>query len=82
MINHLTIPVLGVAVLVGAVAPAAADRSGAYWVNSGPHHVYTYDVQPQRKATNQSHQRRKFNPRLDFETEAVWRNLRPSWFVD
>jgi hypothetical protein len=26
--------------------------------------------------------KRKFNPNLDFETEAVWRNLRPNWFDD
>jgi len=80
MIKQLTIPVLGLAVLVGAVAPAAADRSRSNWVSPGPRYD-SYQVQPQKKATTQS-QRRKFNPKLDFETEAVWRNLRSEWFAD
>ncbi len=74
MIKYLTIPVLGLAVLVGAVAPAAADRSRSY--------VYGYAAQPHNNATKQSVQRHKFNPKLDFETEAVWRNLRPEWFAE
>jgi hypothetical protein len=79
MIKHLTIPVFGFAVLVGAAAPAAADHSRSYWVT--PRYDYTYQVPPQKKVTNQS-QHRKFNPKLDFETEAVWRNLRPEWFAE
>jgi hypothetical protein len=74
MIKHLTIPVLGLVILVGAVAPAAADHRGSY--------VYSYDAQPQKSATKRSVQRHKFNPKLDFETEAVWRNLRPEWFAE
>lgn len=81
MIKELAIPVLGFAVLVGAVAPATADR-GEYWVKSGPRYGQPYQAQPQKKTANQLQQRRKFNPKLDFETEAVWRNLRPEWFAD
>jgi len=80
MIKQLTIPLLGLSVLVGAVAPAAADRNRSNWVSPG-HRSDAYQVQLQKKATDQ-YQRRKFNPKLDFETEAVWRNLRPEWFAD
>jgi len=78
MLKQLTVPILGLIVLAGAVAPAAADRSRSYWVS--PSYDHTYQVQPQKKAKNQPQQRRKFDPKLDFETEAVWRNLRPEWF--
>jgi hypothetical protein len=72
---------VGPIVLAGAAAPAAADPHGSYGVHSGPRYGDTYEVQPQKKARKQSQQRRKFNPKLDFETEAVWRNLRPEWFA-
>jgi hypothetical protein len=74
MLKQLTIPVLGLVVLASATVPAAADRG-----KPAPRNAYTYKAQPQNRATNQ---RRKFNPKLDFESEAVWRNLRPEWFVD
>ncbi len=78
MLKQLTIPVLGLVVLAGATVPAAADR-GAYRIKSAPQ--YTYEVVPEKKvAKTQRQQKRKFDPKLDFETEAVWRNLRPEWF--
>ena len=80
MLKQLTVPVLGLAVLAGATVPAAADRGGSYWVS--PRHAYTYDTRGQKKKATSQSQRRKFNPKLDFETEAVWRNLRPEWFDD
>jgi hypothetical protein len=79
MLKHLTVPVLGLAVMAAATVPASADRGRAYWVNPTP--TYTYEVVPQKKvAKAQRQQKRKFDPKLDFETEAVWRNLRPEWF--
>jgi hypothetical protein len=81
MIKHLAVPVLGLAVLVGAAAPAAADRGRIFWSTPVYPYVYTdrsarYVVPPK----SQKHYRSKGIPRLDFETEAVWRNLRPEWF--
>jgi hypothetical protein len=80
MLKHLIAPVLGLVVLVGAVAPAAADRGRSYSVKPTPQ--YPYARQSAKKATgpNKSQQQR-FNRSLDFETEAVWRNLRPSLFI-
>ena len=80
MIRHLAAPVLGLAVLVGAAAPVAADRGGYYVVK--PAAQYSQGDQSAKNAKNsqKSQRKRKFDPKLDFETEAVWRNLRPEWF--
>ena len=81
MLKHLTAPLLGLVVLVGAVAPAAADRGRSYWLKPVPQ--YPYASQSAKKvASPHKSQKKKFNPNLDFETEAVWRNLRPEWFDD
>lgn len=79
MLKQLTVPVLGLAVLA---ATAAADRNRTRWIEPAPQ--YTYDAQPTKRAVTTIQPRkhkRKFDPKLDFETEAVWRNLRPEWFV-
>lgn len=82
MLKQLAVPVLGLAVLAGATVPAAADKGRAYLVNPTPHYGYIYEPQKPKKAAKakQYQQKRKFDPKLDFETEAVWRNLRPEWF--
>jgi len=80
MLKHLIAPVLGLVVLVGAVAPAAADRGRSYLRNPAPQ--YPYASQSKKKVTGPNSSQKKFNRTLDFETEAVWRNLRPSLFVD
>lgn len=83
MLKQLTAPLLGLAVLAVTAAPAAADRGRTYILKPAP--LYTYEVQPTKRAVTTSkprqYQRKKFDPKLDFETEAVWRNLRPEWFV-
>lgn len=82
MLKQLTVPVLGLAVLAVTAAPAAADRGKTRWIEPAPH---TYEAQPTKKAVTTSQPRKykkKFDPKLDFETEAVWRNLRPEWFDD
>jgi len=82
MLNQLTVPILGLAVLAATAVPAAADRGGTRWIEPLPQ--YTYDAQPPKATVTTSQPRkykRKFDPKLDFETEAVWRNLRPEWFV-
>ena len=84
MLKQLTVPVLGLAVLAATAAPAAAGKGRAYLITPAP--LYTYDVQPTKRAVTTSqprqYKRKKFDPKLDFETEAVWRNLRPEWFDD
>jgi hypothetical protein len=84
MLKQLTVPVLGLAVLAATAAPAAADRGRTRWIEPTPQ--YTYDAQPSKRAvvTSQprNYKKKKFDPKLDFETEAVWRNLRPEWFDD
>jgi len=82
MLKQLTVPVLGLAVLAITAAPAAADRGRTRWIEPAPQ--YNYEAQPTRRAVTTSQPRkykRKFDPKLDFETEAVWHNLRPEWFV-
>jgi hypothetical protein len=53
-------------------------------VKPAPKYIYEYDARPSKRAVTVEPRRykRKFNPNLDFETEAVWRNLRPNWFDD
>lgn len=87
MLKQLSLSVfglgLGVAVLAASADTAMADRGKARWVDPGPR--YTYDAkvtQPKATTTRTPSVSRKFQNNLDFETEAVWRNLRPSRFVD
>jgi hypothetical protein len=84
MIKQLIVPILGLAALATAATPAAADRGRAYVVKPAPKYIYEYDARPSKRAVTVETRRykRKFNPNLDFETEAVWRNLRPNWFDD
>lgn len=79
MIKHLAAPVLGLAVLVGAAAPAIAERGKTYVVKPAIQSSQA-DRSTKYNKPAKSHKRRKFEPNHDFETEAVWRNLRPSWF--
>ena len=82
MLKQLTVPMLGLAVLAATAVPAAADRGRTRLIEPLPQ--YTYDAQPPKRAVTTAQPRNskgKFNPKLDFETEAVWRNLRPEWFV-
>lgn len=84
MLKQLTVPVLGLAVLAATAAPAAAGKGRAYVLVPAPQD--TYDAQPTKRAVTTprgttKRYKHKGPPKLDFETEAVWRNLRPSWFV-
>jgi hypothetical protein len=84
MLKHFAAATLGFAVMLGATGPAAAGKSGHVWVNKP---FYTYTAPPtayinQSPAYTTRKGKAKFAPRLDFETEAVWRNLRPEWFDD
>ncbi len=84
MLKQLTVPVLGLAVLAVTAAPAAADRGKTRWIEPAPQ--YTYDVQPTKRVVTTprgttKRYKHKGPPKLDFETEAVWRSLRPEWFV-
>lgn len=80
MIKQLSLPVLGLIVLAGTVAPAAADKGKTYPSQS----QYTYGQQYSGGTvlTPSQKKQRKFQQQLDFETKAVWQNLRPSRFVD
>lgn len=82
MLKQLMIPVLGLAVLAGTAASATADRGKTRVIESQPQ--YTYGTQRTQRTTapKQRQYKKKFEDTLDFETEAVWRNLRPSRFVD
>jgi hypothetical protein len=65
---------LGLVVLVVAAASAAADKGRRIWFNA----TYPYANQPLRYAHRQkSQQQSKSKYGLNFETEQVWRNLRP-----
>jgi hypothetical protein len=84
MLKHFAAATLGFAVMFGATGPAAAGNGGSIWVNK-PFYAYTYPptaYTDQSTRTVKSKSKTKFNPKLDFETEAVWRNLRPNWFDD
>lgn len=82
MLKQLSVSMLGFAfgfvALAAAADPAAADRGKTRWIEPG----HTYDVQTQERGakTIKRQDKRKFENTLDFETEAVWRNLRPSRF--
>lgn len=84
MLKQLTVPVLGLAVLAFAAVPATAGKGGAYVGKHPPGQVYLSEPQEPKKVvkskSKKSQQKKKFDPKLDFETEAVWRNLRPEWF--
>lgn len=83
MLKQLTVPLLGLSILAVTATAAAADRNRTRWIEPAPQ--YTYEVQPKRTVTTsqpRNYKSKKFDPKLDFETEAVWRNLRPEWFDD
>jgi hypothetical protein len=85
MLKHFaTAGVLGVVALMGAVAPAAADKGGHYWFNRTLFpYPYVYNDQSTTTyiaKTPKVQKRYKAGPKLDFETEAVHRNLRPAYF--
>lgn len=82
MLKKLTIPALGLILLAGAAAPAAADKGKAYVFKPAPKYSYETQSTTNPPASQQTQKRKKFDPNLDFETEAVWRNLRPEWFDD
>ena len=76
MLKHLAAANLGFALLFGATGPASAGK-GRYWVDTYPSpYVDSYTYRQSKKYGT----RRSPNIQLDFETEAVWRNLRPEWF--
>jgi hypothetical protein len=80
MLKILAIPVLGLAILATAAAPAAAKR-GVFF-RTGPL-GYPYAVQSApygRTGTAKWQSQKQFESGLDFETQAVHRNLRPTWF--
>jgi len=79
MLRHFAAATLGFAVLFGAIGPAAADKGRHHWINKyDSPYVYPYSGQSTNYVTRRSQSQP--NIRLDFETEAVWRNLRPEWF--
>lgn len=86
MLKQLTLSVfglvLGVAVLAANSNPAVADR-GTRVIDGTPHYGKDATV-TKRKAgkAEPPKTKRKFEDTLDFETEAVWRNLRPNRFSD
>ena len=74
--------VLGVAVLAANSNPAMADRGKAYWIDGTPYSSNEAKaIKRKSKAAQTANAKGKFQNNLDFETEAVWRNLRPEWFV-
>jgi hypothetical protein len=76
MLKHLAAATLGFALLFGAIGPAAAGKARHYWADQyDSPYVDTY-APPSKYRNSQSQP----NIKLDFETEAVWRNLRPEWF--
>ena len=85
--KQLSVSMLGFAfgfvVLAATPDPAAADRGKTRWIEPAP--GYTYDGKTQKRgavAIKPRQDKRKFENTLDFETEAVWRNLRPNRFDD
>ena len=82
MLKHLAAATLGLAVLFGAIGPAAADKARHNWNHNGVF-VYPYGVGASSYGSPKYVTRSgkpQPNIRLDTETEAVWRNLRPEWF--
>jgi hypothetical protein len=83
MFRHLVVGVIGVAALVATIGTAAADKSGRYWFNRGlVPYPYVYSAPPTTAyvVTTPKVKRYRAGPKLDFETEAVHRNLRPEYF--
>lgn len=75
--------VLGVAVLAANSNPAMADRGKAYWIDGTPRYSNEATVIKRKSKSAQTAKAKdKFQNNLNFETEAVWRNLRPNWFSD
>jgi hypothetical protein len=68
---------LGLAVLFGAIGPAAAD-SGHHWSRHHAPYAYPYADEAPAYVTRRPYARP--NIHLDQETESVWRSLRPEWF--
>jgi hypothetical protein len=78
MLKYLAAGTLGFALLFGATAPASAGK-GRHWIDAYPApgtDFYAGKSNGYAKRRSQSQP----NIELDFETEAVWRNLRPEWF--
>ena len=87
MLKQLTLSVfglvLGVAVLAANANTALADRGNKRWVEGSPR--YSNNVRVTKRSAKKVQKRssqQRFQDNLDFETEAVWRNLRPSRFSD
>jgi hypothetical protein len=80
MLKQLTVPVLGLAVLAATAIPAAADKGRAYLVTPAPVYVQGQSTSQAVTTSQPKQYKRKFKPNLDFETKAVWQNLRPEWF--
>jgi len=87
MLKQLTLSffglVLGVAVLAANANTALADRGNNRWVEGSP--SYSNNVRVTKRSAKKVQKRssqQRFQDNLDFETEAVWRNLRPSRFSD
>jgi hypothetical protein len=78
MLKHLAAAALGFALLFGAIGPASADRGG-FWIHTYPS-PYVDDYVGKSNGYAKRNSQSKPNIKLDFETEAVWRNLRPEWF--
>jgi len=88
MLKHFAAVTLGLAVLFGATGSAFADKGGYVWthkhlyLDTYPAYSDTYTDRTNATRTVKPRAKKKFDPKLDFETEAVWRNLRPEWFDD
>jgi hypothetical protein len=79
MLKHFVAATLGFAVLFGAIGHAAADKIRHHWIDRYDYpYAYSDYGQPSKYATRRSQSQP--NVKLDFETEAVWRNLRPECF--
>jgi hypothetical protein len=84
MLKHFAAATLGLAILFGAIGPAAAGKGSHHWTGKYPSpyvYPYSYSYGAQSSPRYMAPTRRSQpNIRLDLETEAVWRNLRPTWF--
>ena len=76
MLKHFAAATLGFAVLFGAIGPAAAGKLRHHWIDR---YDYPYAYSDNGQSANYAKRRSQSQPniKLDFETEAVWRNLRP-----
>ena len=77
MLKHFAAATLSFAVLFGAIGPASAGKLRHHWIDQYDS-SYVYSDRSANYARRQSQSQP--NIKLDFETEAVWRNLRPEWF--